>query len=177
MFETVRKEWSHLHILVNNAASGVLKPALEMTTKHWRWCMETNALSLNYLVQQAKPMMRPGSRILVLSSIGARRAVPNYAFVGASKAALEALVRSLSLELAPSGISVNTISAGVVDTDALKYFPNRERLLEEARSRSLTGRDLRPQDIADVAYLLCLPEAEAIRGQTIFVDAGYSILG
>ena len=177
MFETVRKEWSHLDILVNNAASGVLKPALEMTTKHWRWCMETNALSLNYLVQQAKPMMRPGSRILVLSSIGARRAVPNYAFVGASKAALESLVRSLSLELAPSGISVNTISAGVVDTDALKYFPNRERLLEEARSRSLTGRDLRPQDVADVAYLLCLPEAEAIRGQTIFVDAGYSILG
>ncbi len=172
-----RQSFDRLDILVNNAASGVLKPAVEMTVKHWRWCLETNALSLNLLVQQAKPLMRPGSRILVLSSIGSRRAVPNYAFIGASKAALESLVRSLSLELAPEGISVNTISAGVVDTDALKYFPNRDGLLAEFRRKSLAGRELRPEDVADAAYLLCLPEAEMIRGQTIFVDAGYSIVG
>lgn len=177
LLQSVGEEFGHLDVLVNNAASGVLKPALEMSTKHWRWCMETNALSLNHLVQHAKPIMKPGSRVLVLSSLGAHRAIPNYAFVGASKAALESLVRSLSLELASSGISVNTVSAGVVDTDALKYFPNREGLLAQSRAKSLTGRDLLPEDVADVVYLLCLPEAEAIRGQTIFVDAGYSVLG
>jgi enoyl-[acyl-carrier protein] reductase III len=121
--------------------------------------------------------MRPGSRVLALSSLGSHRAIPDSAFIGASKAALEALVRSLSLELAPSGISVNTISAGVVDTDALKHFPERERLLAESEARNLMGRQLTPEDVAAVAYLLCLPEAEAIRGQTVVVDAGYSILG
>ena len=177
MFETVRKEFDHLDILVSNAASGVLKPALEMSTKHWRWCLETNALALNHLVREARPLMKSGSRVLAMSSLGAERAIPDYAFIGASKAALEALVRSLSLELAPSGISVNTISAGVVDTDALKHFPDRERMLREYEERNLLGRQLTPDDVAAAAYLLCLPEAEAIRGQTIVVDAGYSILG
>lgn len=177
LFEALAERFEHLDILVSNAASGVLKPALEMNVKHWRWCMETNALSLNLLAQRAQPMMPEGSRILALSSLGAQRAIPSYAFIGASKAALESLVRSLSLELAPSGISVNTVSAGVVDTDALSHFPNREKLLEESEARSLTGKLLRPEDVADVVYLLCLPEAACIRGQTIFVDAGYSILG
>jgi enoyl-[acyl-carrier protein] reductase III len=177
MFDVVREEFDRLDILVSNAASGVLKPALEMTTKHWRWCTETNALALNHLVQRGKPLMPSGARVLVLSSLGAHRAIPNYAFIGASKAALESLVRSLSLELAESGIAINTISAGAVDTDALKHFPNRERVLAESRRRSLVGRELRVEDVADVAYLLCLPEADTIRGQTIVVDAGYSIIG
>jgi enoyl-[acyl-carrier protein] reductase III len=166
-----------LDFLINNAASGVLKPALEMKLKHWRWCLETNAFSLNLVTQQARPLMPSGSRIVALSSLGASRAIPNYAFIGASKAALEALVRSLSLELAPFGIGVNTVSAGVVDTDALKYFPNRESLLETYRNHSLAGRDLQPSDVADAVYLLCLPEAQMIMGQTITVDAGYAMIG
>jgi enoyl-[acyl-carrier protein] reductase III len=177
MFEAIQERFGALDILISNAASGVLKPALEMSTKHWRWCMEINALALVELLKRARPLMKPGSRVLVLSSLGARRAIPDYAFVGASKAALESLVRSLSLELAPDGISVNTISAGVVDTDALSSFPDRERLLEEAEARSLLGRELSPEDVAAAAYLLCLPEAEAIRGQTIVVDGGFSIVG
>ncbi len=173
----VGTEFGRLDILVSNAASGVLKPATEMTTKHWRWCMETNALALNHLVKHAKELMEPGSRVLALSSLGAHRAIANYAFIGASKAALEALVRSLSLELAPLGISVNTISAGAVDTDALKNFPNREAILAGFAKRSLTGQTLSPEDVADAVYLLCLPEAAPIRGQTIVVDSGFSILG
>lgn len=172
------KEFSpQLDFLINNAASGVLKPALEMKVKHWRWCLETNALALNLLAQEARNMMPAGSRIIALSSLGAARAIPNYAFIGASKAALESLVRSLSLELAPLGITVNTVSAGVVDTDALKYFPNREELLEEYRNHSLAGRGLEPEDVANSVYLLCLPEAQMIMGQTIFVDAGYAMIG
>lgn len=177
MMAIVKQQFDQIHILVSNAASGVLKPALKMSTKHWRWCLETNALALNHLAIQVKPLMPKGGRILAMSSLGAIRAIPNYAFIGASKAALEALVRSLSLELAPDGISVNTISAGIVDTDALKYFPNREELLKECQERSLGGRLIEPADVANTAYLLCLPEAEMIKGQTIFVDAGYAIIG
>lgn len=172
-----RKSFDRLDFLVHNAASGVLKPVMNMTLKHWRWCTETNAFSLAILCQEARELFRPGGRVLCLSSMGSHRAIPNYAFIGASKAALESLVRSLSIELAPLGVAANTISAGVVDTDALKHFPNREQLLEHSLSRSLAGRNLTPEDVADVAYLLCLPEAGMIRGQVICVDAGYSIVG
>jgi enoyl-[acyl-carrier protein] reductase III len=177
MFGLFREHFSALNFLVSNAASGVLKPAMNMSTKHWRWCMETNALALNHLVTEAREMMPSGSRVIALSSLGAQRAIPNYAFIGASKAALEALVRSLSLEMAEYGISVNTVSAGVVDTDALKHFPNREQLLDEYQAHSLAGRPLTPQDVANAVYLLCLPESEMIKGHTLFVDAGYSIVG
>jgi enoyl-[acyl-carrier protein] reductase III len=177
MFDQYSQEFNQLHFLISNAASGVLKPALKMSTKHWRWCLETNALALNHLVCEGKELMPNGSRIIALSSLGAHRAIPNYAFIGASKAALEALVRSLSLELAPSGITVNTVSAGVVDTDALKYFPNRQQLLDEYQAHSLSSEPLTPGHVADAIYLLCLPEAKMINAHTLFVDAGYSQVG
>jgi enoyl-[acyl-carrier protein] reductase III len=177
MFGQFREHFNRLDFLISNAASGVLKPAMKMTTKHWRWCLETNALALNHLVSEGRELMPAGSRVVALSSLGAQRAILNYAFIGASKAALEALVRSLSLELAEYGISVNTVSAGVVDTDALKHFPNRQQLLDEYQATSLAGRPLTPEDVADTIYLLCLPEAGMIRGHTLFVDAGYSVVG
>lgn len=177
LFAQFKQHFSQLNFLVSNAASGVLKPALKMTTKHWRWCMETNALALNHLVTEGCELMPKNSRVIALSSLGAIRAIPNYAFIGASKAALEALVRSLSLELAVRGITVNTISAGVVDTDALKHFPNREQLLDEYQAHSLADRPLTPQDVANAVYLLSLPEASMINAHTLFVDAGYSEVG
>ncbi len=177
MYAVFREQFNRLDFLISNAASGVLRPALKMSTKHWRWCMETNALALNHLVCEGLALMSPGSRVIALSSLGAHRAIPNYGFIGASKAALEALVRSLSLELAEYGITVNSVSAGVVDTDALKHFPNREQILDEYQSHSLAGRPLLTQDVANAIYLLCLPEAEMINAHTLFVDAGYSRVG
>jgi enoyl-[acyl-carrier protein] reductase III len=163
--------------VVSNAAIGVLRPAMEMTLKHWRRCMETNALALNLLAQQAAPLMTKGGRMIALSSLGASRAIPHYAFIGASKAALEALVRSLAQELGPRGIRVNTVSAGVVDTDALSYFPNREQLLAEYAQRTPAGPKLLPEDVANAIYLLCLPEAAMINGHTLMVDGGFCISG
>ncbi|MGH9362563.1 MAG: enoyl-[acyl-carrier-protein] reductase FabL [Thermoanaerobaculia bacterium] len=177
VFLALGKEFPRLDFLISNAASGVLRPAAELTLKHWRWCLETNALALNLLAQRAAPLMPPGGRIVALSSLGAERALPDYAFIGASKAALEALVRSLAVELAPRGLRVNAVSAGVVDTEALEHFPRRERIAGEFRRRSVAGRLLAPEDVAGVVYLLLLPEAEMVCGQTLRVDAGYSIIG
>jgi enoyl-[acyl-carrier protein] reductase III len=176
-FQTLRQQFERVDIVVSNAALGVLKPALELTLKHWRRCMETNALALNTLAQLAVPLMSQGGRILAISSLGAWRAIPSYAFIGASKAALESLVRSLAQELGPRGIRVNAVSAGVVDTDALKFFPNRQQLLNEYGRRSPAGPTLTPEDVAGAVYLLCLPEAAMINGQTLVVDGGYCISG
>jgi enoyl-[acyl-carrier protein] reductase III len=172
-----RDTFGRVDYVVSNAAIGVLRPALELTLKHWRRCLETNALALNSLAQQLVPMMPPGGRIIALSSLGALRAIPHYAFIGASKAALESVARSLAQELGPRGISVNVVSAGVVDTDALKHFPNREQLLAEYGRRTPRGPVLTPADVADAVYLLCLPEAAMITGHTLVVDGGYSISG
>ncbi len=177
MFAIFKNTFARLDFVISNAASGVLKPALKMSTKHFRWCMETNALALNHLARGARDLFKDGGRIIALSSLGAERAIPNYAFIGASKAALEALVRSLSIEMADIDVTVNTVSAGVIDTDALKHFPNREHLLAEYQTRALADRSLVPEDVANTIYLLCLPEATMIRGHTLFVDAGYSIVG
>ncbi|MBS0319416.1 MAG: enoyl-[acyl-carrier-protein] reductase FabL [Proteobacteria bacterium] len=177
LFAAVREKFGRLDIVISNAASGVLKPAMEMTLKHWRWCMETNAFALNLLAQRAVPLMTDGGRIIGMTSLGSERAIPNYAFIGASKAAMEALVRSLAQELGPRGIRVNAVSAGVVDTDALAHFPNREQLLREYAERTPAGPVLTPDDVAGAIYLLCLPEANMITGQTITVDGGFAISG
>jgi enoyl-[acyl-carrier protein] reductase III len=177
MFIEFGKQFDHVDILVSNAASGVLKPALEMTLKHWRWCLETNALALNLLAQRAVPLMPAGASIIAMSSLGASRAMPDYGFIGASKAALESLVRTLAQELGSRRIRVNAVSAGVVDTDALRYFPNREELLANFAHRTPGGPVLTPQDVAGAIYLLCLPEAAMITGHTLVVDGGFCISG
>ncbi len=175
-FAEFKKQFNRVDIAVSNAAIGVLKPAMELSQKHWRRCMETNALALNFLAQQAVPIMPSGGRIIGISSLGAWRAIPQYAFIGASKAALEALVRSLAQELGRmNGICVNAVSAGVVDTDALKFFPNREELLAESARRTPIARPLTPDDVAAAVYLLCLPESSMITGHTLVVDGGYCI--
>ena len=177
LFVELQQHFDHLDIVVSNAASGVLRPATEMALKHWRWCMETNALALNLLAQRAVPLMPQGGRIIAMSSLGAVRAMPGYGFIGASKAALESLVRTLAQELGPRGIRVNAVSAGVVDTDALQYFPNREELLASFAQRTPAGPTLTPEDVAGAVYLLCLPEAGMVNGHTLFVDGGFAISG
>ncbi|HKD67258.1 MAG TPA: SDR family oxidoreductase [Candidatus Binataceae bacterium] len=178
LFGKFSERFNRLDIVVSNAASGVLKPTMEMTLKHWRWCMETNALALSLIAQRAAPLMGEDGRIVALSSLGARFALPDYGFIGASKAALESLVRSLAIELGRArGIRVNAVSAAVVDTDALKAFRAREQMLREFAERAALGPALTEAHVADAVFLLCLPEAAMITGQTLIVDGGFSISG
>jgi len=177
MFDDIEAAWGGLDILVSNAASGVLKPVSELNLHHFHWTMDINAAALLPLVQHLLHMPSQGPRsVIAVSSLGAVRAIPNYTAVGASKAALESMVRHLAAELGPKGVRVNAVSAGTVDTDALKHFPNREQLLEESARRTPAGRLITPQDVANVVVFLCTEYAAMIQGQTIVVDGGYSIV-
>jgi enoyl-[acyl-carrier protein] reductase III len=162
-----------LDVLVHNAASGVSTPALEATTKHWDWTMNTNARALLQLAQVVAPQMPDGSSIVAISSLGSQRVLENYTLVGTSKAALEALVRYLAVELAP-GIRVNAVSGGVVETDALEAFPNRDEMLQ-AGAANPVGRLVSPDDLAGAVAFLCSSDAEMIRGQMLVVDGGFSL--
>jgi enoyl-[acyl-carrier protein] reductase III len=164
------------NVLVHNAATGVARPGLETEEKHWDWTLNANARALLSLSRAAAPSMPEGSSIVAISSLGSTRVLENYVLIGVSKAALEALVRYLAVELASRGIRVNAVSAGVVETGALDHFPNREQMLEMAQTRTPAGRMVEPNDVADVVTFLCSPGAEMIRGQTVIVDGGYSLL-
>ena len=119
-----------LDVLVHAAATGVIRPALETDDKHWDWTLSANARALLSLTRAAAPTMPTGSSIVGISSLGSTRVLDDYALVGVSKAALEALVRYLAVELAPQGIRVNAVSAGVVETGALEHFPQKDAMIE-----------------------------------------------
>lgn len=164
-----------LDVVVHSAATGVIRPALEAEERHWDWTMSANARALLSLARATAPRMPTGSSIVAISSLGSTRVLENYVLVGTSKAALEALVRYLAVELAPRGIRVNAVSGGVVETGALDHFPNREKMLAAARGRTPAGRMVQADDIADAVMFLCSPQAEMIRGHTLVVDGGFSL--
>jgi len=116
-------------VVVHNAATGVIRSALETEDKHWDWTLSANARAFLSLARATAPEMQGGSSIVAVSSLGSTRVLENYVLVGTSKAALESLVRYLAVELAPQGIRVNAVSAGVVETSALEHFPNREQMV------------------------------------------------
>jgi len=162
-------------VVVHNAATGVIRPALETEDKHWDWTLNANARALLALARACAPSMAEGSSIVAISSLGSQRVLDNYVLVGTSKAALESVVRYLAVELAPRGIRANAVSAGVVETGALDHFPNREEMLRSVE-RTPAGRLVEPDDVAAAVSFLCSDDAAMIRGQTLVVDGGFSLL-
>jgi enoyl-[acyl-carrier protein] reductase III len=176
MFGEIAERWGYLDILVNNAASGVIRSVRELDPKHWDWTMNINARGAWLCAKAAVPLMDGrGGRIVGISSLGSGRVIPDYMAVGVSKAALESLTRYLAVELAPNGIAVNIVSGGLVDTDALTHFPRRDAMLGDAQARTPAGRMVQPLDLARTVAFLCGPGGEMIRGQVIVVDGGYSL--
>jgi len=176
--ERVAREAAELgtfDVLVHSAATGVIRPALETEDKHWDWTLAANARALLSLARSVVPEMPAGGSIVGISSLGSIRVLTNYALVGASKAALEAVVRHLAVELAPRGIRVNAVSAGLVETEALEHFPNREQMLKAARTKTPAGRMVEPDDVARAVTFLCSPDASMIVGHTLVLDGGYSL--
>ena len=164
-----------LDVLIHSAATGVARPALETEDKHWDWTFSANARALLALTRAAAPSMPSGSSIVAISSLGSVRVLENYVLVGASKAALESVVRYLGVELAPRGIRVNGVSGGVVETGALDHFPDKDAMVEAGRRGTPAGRLVEPEDLARVIAFLSSPESEMIVGQTVIVDGGYSL--
>jgi enoyl-[acyl-carrier protein] reductase III len=162
-------------VVVHNAATGVVRPALETDDKHWDWTLNANARSLLALTRATAPSMESGSSIVAISSLGSQRVLDNYILIGTSKAALESVVRYLAVELAPRGIRANAVSAGVVETGALEHFPNKDEMLRSVE-RTPAGRLVEPEDVAAAVSFLCSDDAAMVRGQTLIVDGGFSLL-
>lgn len=176
MFQTIKEEFGRLDVFVSNAASGVLRPIMELEESHWDWTMNINAKAMLFGAQEAAKLMDKGGKIIGVSSLGSIRYLENYTTIGVSKAAVESITRYLAVEMAPMGISVNTVSGGALDTEALTHFPNREELLNDARVNTPAGRMVEIDDMVKTALFLISDDADMIRGQTIIVDGGRSVV-
>jgi enoyl-[acyl-carrier protein] reductase III len=178
MFDDVRERFGYLDILINNSASGVNRRSTELASKHWDWTLNVNARGAWLSAMAALPLMqaRGGGAVVSISSLGAQRVMQNYFLVGVSKAALEAVTRYLAVELASHNVRVNAVSGGLVQTDALKSFDWGSRVIEDTVKRTPAGRMVEPEDIARAVTFLCSDEAAMIRGQTLVVDGGFSLV-
>ncbi|MFH0914315.1 MAG: enoyl-[acyl-carrier-protein] reductase FabL [Chloroflexota bacterium] len=175
MFQEVGEKFGRLDILINNAASGVARPAMELDDRSWDWTMDINARAFLLCAQKAVPLMKQGGKMVSISSLGSRLVLPIYTAVGVSKAALEALTRYLAIELAPKGICVNGIAAGAVETEALKRYTQGQDVPLMTWKTTPAGRMVLPEDIGNLVAFLCRDESEMIRGQIIVIDGGVSL--
>ncbi|EPZ48099.1 enoyl-[acyl-carrier-protein] reductase FabL [Alicyclobacillus acidoterrestris] len=177
MFDQIREAFGRLDVFVHNAASGRNRAAMDVDVKGWDWTLNVNTRAFLVGAQQAAKLMpETGGAMLALSSFGSDRVFPYYTTVGPSKAALESLVRYFAIELSEKKVNVNAISAGAVLTDALDHFPEMDDTLAAVEQKMPYHRMVTPDDIANLALFLCSPEAEMIRGQTIRLDGGITLL-
>ncbi|SFH84104.1 SDR family oxidoreductase [Planctomicrobium piriforme] len=174
----VQERFGRLDIIVSNAAAGGFRPLMAVTPANWESVLRHNAAPLLWLAQAAAPVMKAqeGGKLIAISSHGSFRAFPNYGAIGASKAALESLVRHLAFELGPEGINFNCVLAGMVATEAIRSMPDSASMLKTSQDLMLLKqKSLDPEDVAGVVTFLASPLSDKIQGQTIVVDGGVSI--
>jgi NAD(P)-dependent dehydrogenase (short-subunit alcohol dehydrogenase family) len=176
---------SRLDILVASAAASVFRPLDGLSSRNLERSWATNVRSFVLLAQRAAERMRAdrtradrAGRIVAVTSYGSHRAFPLYGAIGADKAAVESWVRHLAAELGASGITVNAVNGGLIDTDSLHYFYGHENVpgLDVMTSRIPLGRLGQADDIAEAVRFLVSPGAGYITGHTLVVDGGLTVV-
>jgi enoyl-[acyl-carrier protein] reductase III len=173
------EELGGLDYLVSNAANGHFSTIEDLTAEQWDNTMASHSRATLILSQRAALSMkeRGGGAIVAISSLGASRVYGAYAAFGTAKAAIETLVRYLAVELGPQGIRVNCISGGVVLTDLFKAIPGWEEIAKGSAERSPLATVLDPEDVAEAVAFMLSDGARRITGQTLTVDAGFTLSG
>jgi len=172
----VRQSGAPLAGIVHCAATGTHRTLESLTGRHLDWTFALNVRALLELVTRLLSAFDRQGCILGVSSLGATHALPQYTAIGASKGALEALIRHLAAELAPRGIRANVLTPGAVATEAWRAIPDGEARLAAAAQRSPSGRLVSAEELALCAQFLCSPAAAGVNGQSLIVDGGTTIL-
>ena len=183
LFEQLGQHWDGFDILVH---SGGFAPREtldggfvdNLTRESFGIALDISAYSLAALAKAARPMMqgRNGS-ILTLTYLGSERALPNYNVMGVAKAALEASVRYLAMNLSPEGTRVNAVSAGPIKTLAASGVGNLRKMLTHVADQAPLRRNVTIEDVGNVGAFLCSDLAAGVTGEITYVDCGYNILG
>ncbi len=182
VFAQIDRKFGRLDILVHSIAYARredLEGHFRKTSlEGWRVALEVSAYSLIMLANRATRLMkREGGSIVALTFQASQRVFPNYNVMGSAKAALEHAVRQLAYELGPMGITVNSISAGPVSTASARGISGFTGMLGHHRKHAPLQRNIEPAEVGDTALFLCSDMGTGITGTTIYVDAGYHIMG
>ncbi len=181
VFATVKSRFGRLDYLIHSIAfarRAELEGEFRKTTREgWRIALDISAYSLVALSNRAARLMTEGGSIISLTFQASQRVFPNYNVMGAAKAALEYNTRQLAYELGPKNIRVNTISAGPVPTLSARGISGFSGMAAHHRKKSPLQRNIEPREVGDTALFLCSDLGSGITGATIYVDAGYNIIG
>jgi 7-alpha-hydroxysteroid dehydrogenase len=185
LFKEIDKDFDRVDFFVSNAiisgraVVGGFGPFMRLKPKGICNIFTATVNAFVVGAQEAAKRMQKigGGSIITLSSTGNLVYTPNYAGHGASKAAVETMVKYAAAELGEYGIRVNAVSGGPIDTDALRVFPNYEEVKKAVEIRSPLNRMGEPKDLAGITYFLCTDEASWITGQTFIVDGGTTFGG
>jgi enoyl-[acyl-carrier protein] reductase III len=175
MFDEIEQRYERLDFFVSNASNGVFARLEDITAEHWDRAFRTNVVAFHQGSILAARLMKPvGGKIVALSSPGAQRYIEYFGCLGPIKAAVESLVRYLSVELAPFNINVNAVSMGPIYGELLHKYPDKERLIPYWESLSMDRRLGDESDISNVVMHLLSPVANRITGTVTLVDIGGS---
>jgi enoyl-[acyl-carrier protein] reductase I len=180
---TLREWWGGLDMLVHAVAFAEREDLrdrfLNVNRTNFARALDISAYSLVALARAAEPLMeaRGGGSILTLTYIGAVRAIPNYNVMGVAKAALEACVRYLALDLGPKNIRVNALSAAPARTLASAAIRDFHTMAHEVEERSPLKRGMKPEEVGKMAAVMLSDLSSGMTGQTVYVDMGYNIVG
>lgn len=174
----VAEHADRLDLVVHGAVKVLVGPLLDADPDALAQAITLNGTSLVFLVQALRPLLKPGSSIVFLSSRGSRQVVPAYGAIGAGKALAEALMRYLVPELAPLGVRINCVAPGTLDTEAVRnlFGAGTDAFLASEAAQNPSGRNIVHDDHTGLVAFLASKEASMIQGQVIFVNGGQYVI-
>ena len=181
VFEAIAQRWGRLDFVLHSIAfapkSDLHGRVADSSREGFMRAMDISCHSFARMAHLAEPLMPDGGSLMTMSYVGAEEVIPDYGVMGPVKAALEASTRYLAAELGPKGIRVNAISPGPLATRAASGIPNFDALLADAAQRAPLRRLVDIAEVGALCTFLACDGARAITGSTLYVDAGYHILG
>ncbi len=178
---TVKEKWGEVDILVHSVAfadkEDLHNRYISTSRAGFTKALEISAYSLVALCQAFEPMLRPGGSVITLTYYGSQKVIPNYNVMGVAKAALEASVRYLSVEMGVNNVRVNAISAGPMRTQAAAGISDFHQILNRIEESAPLRKNVTIEDVGNTALFLASPLSSAITGEVTYVDSGYNILG
>jgi enoyl-[acyl-carrier protein] reductase I len=179
VFAALKERWGKLDFLLHSVGfapkPAMANPFIETQREDFSVALDVSTYSLVGLSRAAAELMTDGGSIVTMTYYGSEKAVPGYNVMGVAKAALEAAVRYLAVDLGPKGIRINAISAGAINTLAARGVANFCELLRITGARAPLGRTVEPEEVANATLFLASELAAGVTGESIFVDAGFHV--
>ena len=181
VFETLREKWGKIDFLVHGIGfsnKDELRGKYYNTSpENFNQTMHISCYSFTEACRLAEPLMSEGGSILTLTYYGAEQVMPHYNVMGVAKAALEASVRYLAVDLGEKKVRVNAISAGPIKTLAASAIGDAKFLYKWNEDHSLLKRNVDIHDVGNSALYLLSDLANGVTGEIHYVDAGYNKVG